>query len=720
MKKFSLILFLTLVSWTLQAQYDTLTIEQIQFVPQAQLADCNDTTSYLGDTVYVRGTVVMDGGLAQAAGGRNVWIQDGTGPWSGIDVFTTGVPTPVPGTDVLNLAKGDSVLIWGIVAKFRGETEIIPLNIQLLNIERKVEYTPVSIGDLSDPGGINQLETGEQWEGVYIEITNVTVVDVDEFTAGGVQRVSFDVADVDGNRLTISDRFLAQRTPPNGNFVAPVIGTQYDTIRGVLLHGFPNGCMPTNSGTLLGYDLDPFDEKDYVIGASAPLISSKNRNPITPTSSQDVTISATIIDPDGVVTAATLFYAVGEQNNSYQQLPMNSTGSTYLATIPSALYSDGDIIKYYISATDDSALTSTSPVSNATRPDFFVVRDNGTTIYDVQYTIYSNGESGYEGLEVTVEGIVTATSQSNDLGFVYIQQEGATEWGGISLAGNTKLNELERGDKVSVTGIVQDATNFGLTRIGQITEVTEISSGNPLPDPIELDPANFTTYDFNLTEPYECMLVKLKDPSGGDMYIVETNSDAPSNFAEYRIGADEFDPSTGSRILAGRVTTSAFSSLSVSYINDSTWISNSGIINVPVCVITAGDTMTSVTGIMYYSFGNMKLLPRNNDDYENYRGANCPEGVNTTSIEDELSRSEIKAYPNPTRDQLFVEYNFARNISGQVRLHDMMGRVIAEKAVRGKEGLIDLNTETAAPGTYFLTVEAEGTVIDHKKIVILN
>lgn len=690
-------------------------------VAGAQLAACNDSSSYIGDTVFVYGTVVMDPGLAQAAGGRNIWIQSGTGPWSGIDIYTTGVPTPVPGEDILNLAKGDSILVKGIVGRFGGETELFPLNVEVINIERPVHFNHVDVGELSDDMKENQLETGEKWEGVYVEITDVTVISVDNF---GGSRYSFDVSDVNGNVLTISDRFLAQRTPqnnPQGTFIPPVVGAKYDTIRGVILHGYPNGCLPPNGSALLGYDLDPFDPDDYVIGASAPLISSKNRNPVTPKPSEDVTISATIVDPDGVVTAAILFYAVGESNTSFQQIPMTNTGTTYLATIPSALYSEGDIVKYYISATDDSSLTSTSPVANAGRPDFFVVRDNGTTIYDVQYTIYDNGASGYEGFNVTLEGIVTATSQSNDLGYVYIQQEGATEWGGISLAGNSKLNDLSRGDKVRVKGVIQDVTNFALTRLAEITEVDTISTGNPVPDPIELDPGDFTTYDIDLTEPYECMLVKLKNPSGGGVYIVDENADGPNNnFAEYRIGASQFDPSSGSRVLTGRVTTSAFSSLYVSYINDSTWLSNSGIMNVPACVITAGDTMTSVTGIMYYSFGEMKLLPRNNDDFENYSGANCPDGMSTTSIADELAGTLVKAYPNPTQNQLFVEYNFPKPVSGQVRLFDIMGRTVAGEKVQGKEGILNLDTRLAAPGTYFLTIEAEGVLIDHKKIMIVR
>lgn len=721
MKKLTLALLAICLSWTAKAQYDTLTIQQIQFVSQPDLASCNDTSSYHGDTVYVYGTVMMDGGLAQAASGRNVWIQSGTGPFSGLDIFTTGVPTPVPGTDVLDLAAGDSVLVLGKIDQFRGETEIVPLEIQVISFGRPVIYQTVNIGDLNDNQKVNIPQTGEQYEGTYVEITNVTVVSVDNFTASGVERVSFDVEDANGNLVTISDRFLAQRKPSGGGiFVPPVVGSKYNFIRGVVLHGFPNGCFPTNSGTLLGYEIDPFEPSDYEVGVSAPLISAVTRNPITPKPSENANISASIVDPDGNVTAASLFYAVGESNNNYLEVPMTATGSTYSATIPNTAYSEGDIVKYYLSATDDSTFTTTSPVSNTSAPYFFVVRENGTTIYDVQYTIYSSGRSGYDGLEVTIEGVVTATADPKDLGYVYIQQEGKTTWGALALTGNATLATLKRGDKVRARGIVQDVTNFGLTRLGDIIEVNVLSQGNPSPDPVEINPDDFTTYDVATTEPYECMLVKLKNPAGGNIYVVDENADSPSNFAEYRVGTNPFDPLAGCRVLAGRVTTSAFSSLSFSYINDSTWITNSGTMdpNLPVCIVAAGDTMASLTGIMYYSFSAMKILPRNNDDAEGFSGANCPGGV--TGIADDLAGTIIRAYPVPASDNVVVEYTFPKMVTGNLYLFDMMGRMVGTQKIQGLSGVASLPVSNLTNGNYFLAVEVEGTLIERKKIAVIH
>ena len=43
-----------------QAQYDTLTIQEIQMVAPANLANCDDVSPFLDDTVVVFATVVVD------------------------------------------------------------------------------------------------------------------------------------------------------------------------------------------------------------------------------------------------------------------------------------------------------------------------------------------------------------------------------------------------------------------------------------------------------------------------------------------------------------------------------------------------------------------------------------------------------------------------------------------------------------------------------------
>lgn len=724
MKKLVVLILLSSLAWTVQAQYPTVTIQQIQTVSAQALANCVDTINFSGDTVITHGTVVMDGGISQSpADNRNVWIQSGSGSFSGIDLYTIGVPVPVPGTDVLDLIAGDSVEITGIVTTFANESELIPLNINVLAISKPVFVNPIGVSDLNDNTRTNNLVTGEQWEGAYVELTNVTVATVDPFTSGGVDRVSFNVQDASGNLVNISDRFLAQRLPSGGGaFTPPTAGTVYDTIRGVVSHS-GNGCT---GGTGRGYEIYPFDAADYVvaIGLAPPQIGTSQRSPITPTGGQDISISATITDVDGTVNSATLYYAVGVGNNTFQSIPMTSIGggSTYQANIPSSLYNDGDLVKYYICADDNDALTGCNPdvPGGIFDPQFFRVRDNGLTIADVQFTPYTNGNSGYRSLEVTLRGVVTASAEPGNLGFVYIQQAGETAWAGIPLVENTALASLVVGDSVEVTGIVQEA--FGLTRLEDISSVNTISSGNAPPAPVEVDPGVFSIYDFAAVEQYEGMLVTLKNAAGGPMYVVAESADGGNNFGEYRIGTDLFDPLNGSRVIAGRQDGNASSSLNFSHINDSTWISTAGTIDtsqLPICVVTYGDSMESLTGIMYYSFSAMKLLPRNNADVTGFKGANCPDGI-ISGIEDELEGSTFTAYPNPTMGTLYLDYTFTKPVNGSAVLLDLMGRTLGAKELDGIAGTVGFETHSLTAGTYLIRISADNTPIEFKKVVILK
>ncbi len=712
--------FLMIMGMGATAQtYDTLTIQQIQFVSQADLAACIDTSFYLGDTVWTYGTVVMNGGLAQAAGGRNIWLQNGPGSWNGLDLYTTGVPTPVPGDDVLDLSAGDSVEVLGYILRFGNETEIVPLEINVIGFGKTVYPNPVSLGDINDDQRVNLPETGEQWEGQYIELTDVTVTSVDEFSGGS--RVSFNVADASGNTMNISDRFLVQRLPGNGgSFVPPNIGTVYDTLRGVLVHSSPNGCFGANGR---GYELYPFKASDYVVqaGSSAPLISGITRNPTAPTSSQDVNVSATIEDVDGTVDTATLYYAVGQNNQNYFGVPMTGSGTTWTGTIPSSAFSDGNLVKYYVCATDNDSLTACTPGVPAGTGDplFFFVRDNGLTIYDVQFAPFGNDNSGYDGLDVTLSGMVTSTSATDDLGFVYIQQPGATEWGGLSLTQNQDLNALQRGDEVQVTGtIIED---FDMTRM-VVTAVTTLSTGNPIPAAVEVDPAVFSSYDVATTERYESMVVKLVGDNGAAVYVVDDNADSPSNFAEWRVGRDPFDPNTGCRVLTGRVTGSAFSSLAFSYVNDSSWIENSGIITVDVCVVSVGDTMESLSGIMYHSFGQMKLLPRNNADAPAYSGAACPDGISgpTEGLEDLLGQTTMTVFPNPAREVVSLTYEFSQPLEAEAVLIDMMGRELAAQPIQGLSGGLVFRTEHLPRGTYLMSIRTNREMVARHKVILVD
>lgn len=715
MKKFLLLLSLALplLGW---AQIDTVTIQELQTVPAASLANCQDTSAYLGDTVAVRGTVIMNGGLAYTASGRQVWIQSGTGPFSAIGVRAGDPMTST--TKMTDLVAGDSVIFTGVVERFRRETQVNPYSVELLAQGRPVQVLRLDIGELNDDARINQLETGEQWEGQYVEIVDVQVTEVQDPFAGG--RQTFWVADANGDEINISDRFPAGRSVnasggnannDQGELVMPPTGARFDTIRGVVSHTLPNGCADEGQNPKHGYEIYPFQGSDLVIGASGPLMSNLNRNPIVPTSTEDVTVSVTIQDPDGDVVSALINFAVGLNNQSYQQvaLTQNAGTNTYTGQIPSTAYSDGDFVKFYIEATDDSALTTTLPSGAQTDPVLFRVRDGGATIVDIQFNP-QGGSSLVENADVTVAGVVTATGQANDLGSVFMQQPGEDAWAGIQLVGSD-IADLEQGDSVEVRGTVEE--NFGFTRLSVI-EVTELATGVALPEPVVVDADSFPSYT-RYAEQYEGMLVRFENPEDGKgMYVVNDNADGPNNnFAEWVIGNSTLSDQ-GVRVLSGR----GDGSLNFGYINDSTWITEQGAITVPVCVVSVLDTMESLSGIMFYSFGNFKLLPRNTDDMVDFSGANCPDGIatdTTTNVAAPLAQS-FRVYPNPAQGQLTVEHQVAAPQGLSLQLLDLTGRQVRALRSAPHGDRSTFNLEGLSSGLYLLRVSNGGEVLLTEKV----
>lgn len=702
---FSLLLLLGL---GVKAQYPVVSIDSVQ--QPINLSACNDTSVLFGDTVTVRGIVITDGGLAQSAGGRNVWIRDGVGPYSGIDIYGFSGTATTP-DDITNLVMGDSVEITGYVDEYNGESEIRPLNATVLGTGNVVNPVVISnVCDLNDASQNNNLTNGEQWEGQFVELNNVTVTSVDYFSGGS--RVSFIVQDGNGCKVNISDRFIVQRLPANGGtFVPPTVGDQYCHIRGVLSHS-RNNCPGSNGR---GYEIYPFDTSHYGICSAAPSIFNESRSVVCPSSSNMVNVSAEITDSDGI-TGANLLYRVGTNcSGAWTSVAMtNTSGNVWAGNIPAQ--SDQSFVEYYIEATDGQSNTAELPgVSNGSDPFFYRVNDDGCTVYDVQYVpqCYSSDQSGYRDMTVTVTGVVTASAEPTDLGTVFIQQENKLDWAGILLTGNPSLASLKVGDKIDVTGDVEES--FGFTQIGSVSNITTAGTGTIAPSLV--DPDDFTTYDFATNERWEGMLISLDPGTGGSLYVVEQSADGASNFAEYRVGTDQFNPSSGSRVQAGRQTGSSISSLNVSYVNDSSWATQDGLMNVPVCVVSEGTAFDTITGVMYYSFGAFKLLPRNNSDYVGGYANTCP----SVSVDPGYSTSAFVAYPNPAAAEVNVDFDFGKNFNGTARIIDMMGRVMMETPVSGSNGTINMNASNLANGQYILSINGtDGGMVWHTKINVIH
>ena len=193
----------------------------------------------------------------------------------------------------------------------------------------------------------------------------------------------------------------------------------------------------------------------------------------------------------------------------------------------------------------------------------------GTTIYDIQYTTNPGQDntypSPYDGQDVTVTGIVTADNYSSNRFFISMPEGGA--WKGVYVYHNYSLNV---GDEVSVTGEVSEY--HGFTEIYGVSNVSVLSSNNTV------QPTNITTGQLNTMEAYEGVLVTINNAQ-----IVES-------YDEY--GNIEINDGTGNAFV-GNGCISLMSN------------------NFDAIV---GSMLSSITGVVGYSYGDYYLNPRSIND----------------------------------------------------------------------------------------------------------
>lgn len=694
------------------------------------LANCNDTSIYYLDTVTFYAYVVTDGGLSEVVSssinGANgtrpfIWVNDtanggAVALGTGLEIIGANWMTSQATAGITSLIEGELIKLTGVVDMFSGATQFRPLNDNALVIQSgnfpSFTPVPVAVGDLNNSLQVNQVTTGQPYEGLFVEIKNVTVSIVSTFSGG--TRVSFTVVDSVGNAIEISDIFLAQKLTtwqtknPNspaimGSFVPPSVGTFFKSIKGVVEHS-SNGCA---GGTGFGYRIHPFDSTHYEVGKATPSITNVSVSPSVPTSSDPITISADVQDSDGSVDSVNLFWSANPATpvSGFTKVAMTMSGALYTATLPAQ--PNNTTVRYYIAATDNDTTTSLYPRTLAGQTPntaAIYVRDNGLSIMDVQKPIPgSNGDSPFEDQRVTVKGFVTAGFKNCDLGYVYIQDSSATEYAGIALRGTLDINDLNRNEYVEVKGQVQES--FGFTQL-LVDTINRLGSGFEI-EPIELSPADSS--EINNYEKYESMLLKYAGPLGADLHVTVPNL----GNGEYAVSTNPnfINDGNSRRILAGRQNgTFAQSSLYVQLVADARYDT----VDKPMFYdpIVTSDTITlkSVTGILWYAFGDFKLTPRNNNDFVGLNvqldtsGTCAPAVFSTTEVE---VRGQVSLYPNPATDHLSIETS-ADEIT--VKVYDLKGTLLTS-VTNERQGNISLDLSRFKAGLYLVQVSSDSPAV---------
>lgn len=805
-KQFFTLLFALVTLWV-QAQPPIVPIDSIQYMNSSRLSQVKFNTAgqdstlpdYIRpvfknakyqDTVTVEGIVTFNPtsyGLSTSGSRKSAFIQVADDrSWCGIEVMmsASGIGSTLSQADLdvttqftQNLKVGRKVRVTGVLRDFQGNSQLLllPIATQVISSGNTINPQVIKIEDLmknNQGSQESQFSTGEQWEGVYVEIKDVRIA---SSSASG-QRWFWAVRDANGNELSIRDYSGYFRNDDNDDdpntprgFTPPAIGAKLSYIRGVITESGNFGSKQYYIAPLTPADVAP-------PAAEPPTVENVRVSPVIVKPTDSPVISATITDDTSVV-SATLYYAVGYNNTTFTSVPMTASGSTYSASIPAQ--AAGSIIKYYIRSVDNGGNVIDAPDTLALSSAYKVV--NGiTSIKDIQETPFSNGASMYENdtlKNISVPAVVVSTNAANDLGLITIQT-GDNPWGSIFVRPTIGdgTSQWKRGDSIIITeALVTERTNqggdpfgrlvaFGTTFLEGVKFTSAGSCKARIPvSSLSIDSILSTTFN---NEPYEASLIRFNTVT-----VVSQNPDAPnSNFGEWLVNTDP-NATTG---LRGE---NFSSDLGFTFNSDS---------------ISLNEQLSPYQGHLVFTFGNWKLLPRNRTDVSkagdlippfitklgadtiriikgqayNDPGANACDDVdgdistnvvvNTSSVDnnvvgtytviinvsdaagnpaipvtrtvivddnigfEEINKVSLGLYPVPVSNTLNVKIASNFSDAATINIVDIAGKTVLTKKVKFDAGTntIELNTSALQSGIYFCHLGSNNFNTTQKFVVV--
>ncbi len=696
MKQIFTIVIGLLMSINIFAQYQEVTIPEIMSA---------NPIPY-GDTLTINVGVVMvapyrganpDSGTTLIAGAPALILQDTSETdWGGILVRYPNMPA---GNAFGILDTGMVIKCTGVVVQYFLTVEFDLIGFEASDVLGQMERPQpvhITLDSLAEYGTKNGLPSSRKWQSVFVLVDSVTAL------GGGIGSGSFELKDDNNTQVVTCNQssYFRNLSPPTpGSLVKRMVGYIQNRDNVPNTNGFASLINPTYPGDV---EVVP-----------APNITNIIRDPVIVGFGTSVNITAQIVDDDGTVTSAKLFYRKNLESDI--EVIMNDLGSnTWSATIPAQ--NDSCVINYFVQAEDDSSLVTLYPSDTTHNRYFYLVTDHSeVTIQDVQFSPFGGGYSGYNGYSVTVSGVVTADTtdiEGNETGTqsnpqVYIQN-GQGPWSGIHIYG-TEATNRSRGDNVTVTGPVYE--NFGVTQIGDNnTGATVVlnSTGNPLPPPQILSTSEIDAIGDGgvQAEQWEGVLIRYNNVT-----VTDENADGDP-------GPDE--GSGGNRNYGDILVSDAGNSSTRVDLQDGThsyhnfWFA--GMDSIPNYV-REGNTFESITGILWYSFSYYKLIPRKNDDFVGW--------VTNVNNEDGLPNKYTLSqnYPNPFNPSTRINYTLPVEGNVTLKIFNVLGeevRILVNNELQssGKHTL-DFNASGLPTGVYLYRLQA-GDFVQVKKMMLLK
>lgn len=666
------------------------TVKQINEIPQSQIDQLNTlgdnvTTGDLngcGSLIYnalcdteVSFTAVvmsdpLNSGLASVNDGipgrLHIFVRDVAADTEGPEGMGIQV---VDGSNTLGfdgLVVGDVVEIVGTVSPFNTTLQVSPSQAPVVVGSRSsgdaiLDPIVITTSDLNaDAGADGAIRVNwanlAMYRGAFVRFEGATAltrtsgnrVDWNWTSDGGTTSVSmYDTSlRYRNDRGGVYPDTYNVRSNDDGDFVAPTPGATVNVQGFATFNGGtssdPFGLAVPNGVALA---VNPMDDADVEISASPPAVNNIALADGIPSSQAPVTVTAEIApDPARSMTGANLVFST--TSNATEQTVAGTDGGSgvWSFEITSGL-ADGDFVFYRIEATDDTGATTSTPESS------FRVLDSGVTqIAHIQETADGQpGDSPFVGQTIPMNITATVTL-SAETGLLALQ-DGTGPWSGIALesvSGGSRepagLVDLRPGDVINITS-ANIEEDFGLTKLNEDDMAfTVVSTGGA-----NLDPVVVTTdvlQDRAIAEAHEGMLLRIEDP-----VVTADNADAPSTFGEFAISSDGTD--------ANSIRVDDASGLLEYTGND------------PSSVFTTGERLDFVQGVLWYTFGNYKLIPQSFDDIGSVTN------TDTESTELPGAFALHQNYPNPFNPSTNIRFDVANTANVTLVVYDMLGREVA-------------------------------------------
>jgi len=481
-----------------------------------------------------------------------------------------------------------------------------------------VSVTISELNSLNEDGTVQlNLANYTKYAHAYLKVSNATV----QHSQIDGARPNYAIKDNGTEHLLYSNdislRFRNDRTQyrqgynirrtEDGGFSAPSLGTLVDISGYMVVNNFDTFAKiaanqhifkisPMDDGVLwIGDNRNVNGENGFVwnndlieVGLP-PTFENAMLSVEKPKPNDIVTLSIDILTPDPNVTLINviIFYKVNAGEDIVAG--MTATGNNYTYTFPA--FADGDVVEYKITATSSEGITGEYGGT------FFVSSLVESIAFIQQTADNAIANSPLAGLGI-LNLDITATVVADATDGLVVVHEAAAPWSGIYLDARIQaVKDLRRGDVVKITEaeVIEDRNASGVTYLTKVvlSKTGEDSNYANLIPSVTTDEVRATP------EAYEGMVIKLEN-----VEIINQQADGAADFGEFEIATSASETKVGLRI------DGSYPSSSSSFGSGTRNFSDSYNENAKI-----GATLESVTAMLYYSFGNPKLLIRKLEDF---------------------------------------------------------------------------------------------------------